>query len=322
MRAFRVLGLILWWVPVVAFGQANGQERPLRLIVPVTAGGTSDAVARILAERLTSSVGRSVYVDNRVGGTGRLAVEALRSADPPAETFLLAPIVVPVIAPLVFRNLPYGTADLAPISRVAEFDYALAVPAQSGLTTFAQFADWVRGHPGRTNIGSPAVGSIPHFLGIELARLTGLPMNAVPFGGLAQMQSDLVGGHITAAMAATSDLVRLHRGGRIRILATSGRSRSPSLPEVPTFHELGLPTLEVVGWTALFGNPKAPAAQLESLSLHVQSALASAEVITKLQALGVEPSGSTPGELAGIIAADLAYWRPIIRATGYAPEAP
>lgn len=322
MRAVRVLGFILWLVPVVAFGQATGELRPLRLIVPVTAGGTSDVVARILAERLASLSGRRVYVDNRVGGTGRLAVDALRAAEPPAEALLMAPVAVPVIAPLVFRNLSYGTSDLAPVSRVAEFDYALAVPAQSDLTTFAQFADWVRGHPDKASIGSPAVGSIPHFLGFELTRQTGIPMDSVPFAGLAQMQADLVGGHVTGAMAATTDFVRLHRAGRVRILATSGRSRSTSLPEVPTFRELGYPTLEIVGWTALFANAKLPRAEVESLSAQVRAAIADAGVATNLRTLGVEPAASTPGELASVIAADLAYWRPIIRATGFAPESP
>lgn len=265
---------------------------------------------------------RPVYVENRVGGTGRIAVEALRAAEPASDTLLLAPIVVPVIAPLLFHNLSYGLGDLAPVSRLAEFDYAFAVPAQSGLASFAEFTGWASRHPDKANVGSPAAGSIPHFLGVELGRLTGLSMDAVPFAGMAQMEADLVGGHIVSAMAPTSDLVRLHRTGRIRVLATTGRSRSSSLPEVPTFRELGLPALEAVGWTALFANAKVPAADIESLSVHVRSALSSPEMIAKLQVMGLEPTGTTPGELARIIAADRAYWQPIIRATGFAAETP
>lgn len=306
----------------MAFGQAASDVRPLRILVPVTAGGTSDVAARAIAEHLTLALRRPVYVENRVGGTGRLAVQALRDAASPADTLLMAPVAVPVIAPLVFRGLTYGPDDLAPVSRVGVFDYAFAVPVQSGLASFQQFAEWARKQSGKANFGAQAVGSVPHLLGVELGRLTGLSMDFVPFASLSQVEADLVGGHIASALSATTDFVRLHRAGRIRILATSGRSRSPLLPEVPTFRELGLPALEAVGWTGLFANARTPAAQIESLSVSVREALADTRMTAKLEAIGLVAAGTTPAEFASIIAADRAYWQPIVRASRLALDAP
>lgn len=317
MRIARFAAVLALVFPLIAQAQA-----PLRIIVPVAAGSTSDQVARVLADRLEASLKRPVLVENRPGATGRIAVDALRSAPSPADTVLVAPLATPVIVPLAFAKPGYTASDLAPVSQLATFDYALAVSVRREFRTFAEFAAWARVPGNFASFGAAGAGSVPHFLGTHLAREARLPLTFVPFANLGQLEADLVGGHIASAISATSDVLALHRAGRVRILATSGRTRSPFLPDVPTFRELGMPALDTVGWTAMFANVRMPAAEIETLSAAVRAALADAEVRAKLRDAGLDVTGTTPQALAAIISAGIAYWQPIIRASGFSGDTP
>lgn len=306
----------------LAFPLAAPAQAPLRMIVAVGPGGTSDLVARVLADRLGQSLTRTVVVENRPGATGRIAVDALRNAAHPADTVLVAPIAVPVIVPLAYRNPGYAASDLVPVAQLATFDYALAVGATSAFRTFADFAAWAKVPSNGASFGAAGAGSVPHFVGAHLAREARLAMGFVPYASIAKLEADLVGGHVASAVSATSDFVALHRAGRVRILATSGRARSPLLPDVPTLRELGMPALDTEGWTALFANPRMPASEIAALSAAVRAAWADAGLRAKLREAGLEPTGTTPQRLAEIIAADIAYWQPVVRASGFAADAP
>lgn len=317
LRIARFAVVLALVFPLIALAQA-----PLRIIVPVAAGSTSDLVARLLGDRLATSLKRPVLVENRPGATGRIAVDALRNAPAPADTVLVAPLAAPVIVPLAFAKPGYAASDLVPVSQLATFDYALAVSARREFRTFAEFAAWARVPGNLASFGATGAGSVPHFIGAHLAREARLPLTFVPFASLSQVEADLVGGHIASAVTATSDVIALHRGGRVRILATSGRVRSPLLPDVPTFRELGMPDLDAVGWTAMFASVRMPAAEVEALSAAVRAVLADAEVRVRLHAAGLDATGTTPRALAAIIVADIAYWQPIIRASGFSGDAP
>ncbi len=309
---------LLGSLPVSAPAQAPlaPSAAPLRILVPVAPGGTSDLVARLLAERIAPALGRTVAVENRPGATGRIAVDALRSAVP-ADVLLVAPIAVAVTAPLANPRLPYGPGDLAPVAQVGTFDYAFAVGATDGAArTFADFAAWARAHPDRSNVAGSGVNSIPHFLGLFVAREAGFRTSFVTYAQIGKLEADLAGGHVASATGATSDLLPLHRAGRIRILATTGRARSPLLPGVPTLRELGYPSLEITGWTAVFAHPQLPAERVETISRAVAEALRDPSLQEKLRAAGVTPTGTTPRELATIIARDIGLWAPVIRASG------
>lgn len=292
---------------------------PLRIVVPVGPGGSSDGVARLLAERMAPLLRRPIVVENRPGGTGRLAVEALRAAAP-ADALLVAPIALVVTAPLAFAKWPWQPQDLAPVAQLSTFDYAFVVGAQSRHRTFTDFAAWARAQPTASHFAGVGNGSVPHFAGLLIARDAGFATSFVSYADIGRLEADLAGGHVASAVAATSDVLALHRSGRLRVLATTGRVRS--VPGVPTLRELGYPALEIAGWNALFAHPRLPAADVEALARAANEALRDPAVLARMRDAGLVPTGSTPTELGAIIARDIALWTPVIRASGFVADAP
>ncbi|HSD43933.1 MAG TPA: Bug family tripartite tricarboxylate transporter substrate binding protein [Burkholderiales bacterium] len=321
-RLFRLLvaGAIVMTAPVAAHAQIGGKQ-PIRILVPLPAGATSDIVARLVADGIRDAVGQPIIVENRPGASGRIAVDAFKSAAPDGNTLLLAPIAVPVIIPLVFRNVNYdATKDFAPVAQVAKFEYAFAVAANHPARDLAKFVAWSKANPAPASFGSPGAGSLPHFLGVGFGRSAGIELVHVAYKGAAPVEADLMNGQITAGVSALSDFVPLHRAGRLRILATSGAARSPLLPAVPTFREQGYPAGELVGWHGVFAPAGTPQPVVERLSSAIVAALRTSEVREKFLMFGLEPTGTTPQQLAAIVAADIARWAPIIKATGFSAE--
>lgn len=296
-------------------------DRPIRIIVPVSAGGTTDVAARLIADQLQESLGRPVIVENRVGATGRIAAMALKSAAPDGHTLLLTPIAVTVIAPLVFKRLDYDPVkDFAPVSQVATYQFALAVTPKLPVRNVPEFIAWANAHPDKANFGTVAIGSVPHFFGVMVRESTGIEMVHVPYGTLSQLEIELMSGTIPSGISALPDLIGAHRAGRIRIIATSGAERSPLLPEVQTFVQQGFPGVDGSGWTAVFAPAGTPKAVIDQLSEAVIAAVRAPEVRKRFVRLGIEPTGTTPQELALILAADSKRWRKVIKASGFHAE--
>ncbi|HYT98473.1 MAG TPA: tripartite tricarboxylate transporter substrate-binding protein, partial [Casimicrobiaceae bacterium] len=216
----------------------------LHILVPVPAGGTSDYVARLIADRLSNELTRPVIVENKPGATGRIAVDALRNAKPDGATLLLAPITVPVVAPLVFKNLSYDwSRDLVPVAQLATYEFALAVMSDHPARSVREFVAWAKEHRSKATFGAIAIGSLPQLLGMMLAKTGGIELDHVPYNGIAPLETDLMRGQLAAGIGVVSDFIALHRAGKIRILATSGAKRSTVLPDVRTFGEQGYPSL-------------------------------------------------------------------------------
>jgi tripartite-type tricarboxylate transporter receptor subunit TctC len=294
---------------------------PLRILVAVPAGGTSDVVARVLAEAVRTDIARPIVVDNRPGATGLIAVEALRSATPDGSTVFLAPIAVPVVVPLVFKNANFDpTRDLVPISQVAKFEWALAVADGHHARTLNEFIAWAKAHRERATYGTGGVASVPHLLGMLLAREADVELLHVPYKGASAVEADLRGGQIAAAFGAISDLVPAHRAGKLRILATTGVERSLLLPEIPTFRQQGFASMDAIGWLGVFAPAKTPQPMIDRLSSTFARATRAPEVRERLLALGLQPSGTTAGELATAMAADTARWRAIVNRIGFTVE--
>ena len=309
-----------------AFPDAHAQStfaRPVRILVAVAPGGASDIAARLIADGIKDAIGQPVVVENRPGATGRIAAESLKHAAPDGTTVLLAPIVVSVLAPLVFRDLGYDPAkDFAPVAQVARYPFAIAVRPDHPARTVPEFVDWARRNPARATFGTAGSGGVPHLLGVLVARATGTELVHVSYKSLAQVEAELIGGQIAAGISVVSDLVGLHRAGRIRIIATSGTRRSPILPQVPTFVEQGLASAVAVGWNAVYAPAGTPKPAIDALSAAIVSALRTPPIREKLLSLGMEPTGTTPEALAAIIAADTAYWTPVIRAARFDADRP
>jgi tripartite-type tricarboxylate transporter receptor subunit TctC len=197
---------------------------------------------------------------------------------------------------------------------------AFAVAADHPARSVAAFVAWTKSNPRQANFGTPGAGSLPHFLGFTLGRACGVELLHVPYQGVGQLEVDLIGGQIASGIAALSDLVALHRAGRIRILATSGIERSTLLPAVPTFRDQGYPTVEASGWHAVYAPAGTPSQLIDKLSSAIVVALGTPELRARLTGLGLEPTGTTPEQLAAIMAADTAHWAPIIKAAGFSAE--
>jgi len=287
----------------------------------VAAGGTTDLTARLIADGIRESVGQPVVVENRPGATGRIAAEALKHAAADGTTFLLAPIVVTVLAPLVFRDLSYDPSkDFAPVAQVVRYSFVLAVRPDHPARTVPEFVAWAKVNPAQARFGTAGSGSIPHLLGVMVSRATGTDLVHASYSSLAQVQSELIAGQIAAAISAFADFLALDRAGKVRIIATSATGRSPRLPAVPTFVEQGFPAVVAVGWNAVYAPAGTPKPLIDRLSVAIARALRTPAIREKLMDLGLEPVGTTPDELAAIIAADTAHWAPVVRAAGFAAD--
>lgn len=300
-------------------GTASAQsDRTLRILVGFPAGVSIDVVTRIISEKMKDELKRTVIVDNRPGAGGRLAADLLKAAAPDGNTVMVTPIVVPVLAPMVFNKLSYNPeTDFAPVGRVCDFSFALAVPANSPIKNVKEYAAWLKANPQRANFGSPAAGSLPHFFGIMLGNAIGVDMVHVPFNGGAALQSAVLGGHAPAGIDVVMEWQQNAKAGRVTVLATSGSQRSKVMPEVPTFREQGYPDLVGQGWFAMYAPARTPAAQVDEINRALNKALASPEVRERFAALGLEAGGGSAADLHKTMGDDTRRWGPVVRKSGF-----
>jgi len=316
MRA--LLRTLIAVLALATAARAGAQSGPVRILVGFAPGGTSDVIARLVADRLKISLGAPALVENRPGLNGVLAAQALKNALPDGRTLMVSPIVVTVFAPLTNAKLEYDPArDFAPVSLAATFPFALAVGPGSPAKTLHEYIAWVRENPAKATYGTPTAGSPPHFFGVMLGRTIGVDLIFVPYKGGAPLVTDLVAGQVPAGITVLSELLKYHQSGKVRILASSGSQRSPAAPGIPTFKELGFAAMEGSGWQAFHATAGTPRATIDRLSSAIASAIKAPEVNERLLALGLEPVGSTPDELARRVAEDTARWAPIVKASGF-----
>jgi tripartite-type tricarboxylate transporter receptor subunit TctC len=262
-----------------------------------------------------------VIVENKAGASGRIAVDALRSAAPDGATVLLAPIAIPVIAPLISNKHEYDSVlDLVPIGQVSTYEFALAVAANHPARNVREFVEWAQLNPVQATFGTSARGSLPQLIGVMLGKAAHMELLHVPYKSVGAIEGNLIGGQLGAAISSVPDFITLQQAGRLRIIATSGAKRSPLLPDVPTFHEQGYPSIEAVGWHALYAPSGTPPAAIDRWSASIASAVRTPDVRDRMIAIGLEPTGTGPKELAAIMAADTLHWRAIIESVGFTAE--
>ncbi len=302
----------------LAAGAAAQVDRPVKLSVGFAPGGSADTAARLLAERMAVELKQPVVVENRPGAGGRIAAEVLKSAPADGSALMLTPIVVPVLAPMVFGKLNYNPAtDFAPVAHVANFQFGLSVAAGHPARNVKDLIAWYKANPKEANFGSPGPGSLPHFFGVMIASGVGIDLVHVPFNGGAPMMNALVGNQVSAGIDTLVDQIEMHRAGKTRILATSGAQRSPLLAEVPTFAESGLPSVVGTSWFAVYAPARTPAATVQQLNAAVNKALAAPELRERFAKLGLEPTGGSPADLQAIMQRDTERWAPVVKASGF-----
>lgn len=319
MRALRLLALACSAALAGAALPVLAQvDKPVRLLVGFAPGGSSDIAARLIADRMKDELKQPVVVENRPGAGGRIVAELVKNAPADGSVLMLTPIFVPVLAPMVLARLPYDPiADFAPVAQVANFQFALSVNATHPAKNMNELVAWYRANPTRANFGSPASGSLPHFFGVMIAKNASLDLTHIPYNGGGPMMSALMGDQLSAAIDTLAEQVELHRTGKVRILASTGTTRSPLLPEVPTFAESGLSGVEGTAWFAVYAPAKTPEATVRQLNAAINKALAMPELRERFSRLGLEPSGGTPADLSARMAQDTARWAPIVKASGF-----
>lgn len=293
-------------------------DKPVRVIVGFPGGVAVDIVTRIVAEKLRNELKRPVIVDNRPGAGGRLAADLLKNAPPDGSTLMVAPIVVPVLAPLVFNKLSYNPeTDFTPVGHICDFGFALAVPAGSPVKNLQEYATWLKANPQQATFGSPAAGSMPHFFGVMIGDALGVDMVHAPFNGGAALQAAVLGNHVPAGIDVVFEWLQNVRAGKVRVLATSGTERSKVMPEVPTFREQGYPDIVGQSWMGMYAPPRMPTEQVEGFNRALNKVLALPEVRERFMGLGLDVGGGSAADLKKMMAEDTRRWTPIVKKSGF-----
>ena len=297
---------------------AFAQSGPLtKIIFPFAAGGSGDTLCRILAQNISQPLDRKIIVEDRNGGDGLIGIKSVKNSAPDGTTILVTTGPTMYLLPMVETNPSFDRdKDFVPVSLLARFEFCIAVAPSVGVKDFKEFVDWAKANPGKTTYGVPSSGTIPHFTGVRLADLLGVPMTRVGYRGTTPIINDLIGGHVPFAVVTTADAISQHRAGGIRILAVSSAARSPFLPDVPTLRESGV-DLVADAWYGMWLPAGSPPDFARALSGAVMAALGKPEVKDKLFSMGLIPVGSTPEALTQELAANTAFWQPIVKATGY-----
>ena len=302
----------------LAFAAQAQVDKPVKIVVGFAPGGSADIAARLVAERMKDELKQPVLVENKPGAGGRIVAESMKSAPADGSVLMITPVVVPVLAPMVFSKLPYDPAvDFTPVALVANFQFALAVNASHPAKSMKELVAWYRANPAKANFGSPAPGSLPHFFGLMIGKGAGVDLVHVPYNGGAPMMNGLMGDQIAAGIDTTVEMIELHRAGKVRILGTSAATRSPLLPDVPTLTESGLAGVEGTGWFAIYAPAKVPEPTVRQLNAAINKALAAPELRERFTKLGLEPTGGSAADLAKRMVDDTARWGPVVKASGF-----
>ncbi len=292
-------------------------ERSLRWIVAYPAGGGSDALARLIGAAMAEKLGQPIVVDNRPGAGATLGADAAAKAPPDGHTVFTGDSGNMVNAVALFRRLPYDPArDFRAVGLFADFPLVVAVPAASRFSTVADYVAATKASPGAVACGTPGVGS-PHHMAVErFMRDAGIRLNTIPYRGGAQGVNDLLAGTLDSMMVDVASAGGALRAGRLRALAVTTPERWRTLPDVPTLREAGLPNYRAPAWQGLVAPAATPDAAIRRLSEALRQVMADAAISARLVEIGVEPLFQGPTEFDALMAADRAYWVPLIRELG------
>jgi len=293
--------------------------RPIRFIVPFPAGGSTDIIARIMAQWLTTRLGQTVVVENKPGGGTNIAVQAVVNAAPDGYTLLFA-VVTATINPSLYKSLPFDfQRDIAPVAGLAELPLVMEVTPSLPTKTVAEFIAYAKANPGKISFASFGARTISH-LAIELLRIqTGIDVLHVPYQGGAPMVTDLLAGRVQAGVDALPNSLPHIRAGSLRALAVLSPKRTPALPDLPAMADT-VPGYDVRTWTGI-GAPKGtPNAVVERLSREVNAGLADANVQKRFAQVGAVPLHYTPAEMRDMIAQDLKKWARVVKLAGLEPQ--
>ncbi|NDP40668.1 MAG: Twin-arginine translocation pathway signal [Rhodoferax sp.] len=298
---------------------AQAQTGPVKLMVGFPPGGGTDAIARILADKLKDQLGVAVVVENKAGAGGQIAAQALKAAPADGNTLFLSHDHTITILPLVVKNPGYDSSkDFVPVAGFATFVNGLAVSGGTPAKSMAEYVAWVQKEgAGKDTVGVPAPASVPEFLVKVIGQKYKLDLQAAPYRGSAPMMGDMLGNQIHAGVGSVPDFIENQKAGKIRIVAVLGGQRQAALPDVPTFAELGLAGFEDVPYYGIFAPKGTPQAVIDKLSAAVAKVIALPEVRERLTAMGLAVGYMTSAQLARREHAYAQTWARIIKDSGF-----
>ena len=309
---------------VLAAGGAAAQDypnRPIRLVVAFAAGGTTDFVARQLAERAKASLGQNIVVENKPGANGAIGAEFVAKSEPDGYTLFFSTAGALAINPTMRSDLPYDPIkDFTPIVPVARNTVLFAVNPTLGVATAQEMIARAKEKPGTITVAITGVGAISH-LAIEMLQIAaGIKLQYVPYRGAGQAVADFIGGQLNAMSAEVPVLMPQIKAGKATILAVSAQNRSEVLPEVPTFAELGYPDVIADNWSGVLAPPKTPPAIVARLNQAFNAVVRDPEVRRRFAENGVSTIGGTPEDLTELIKSETSRWRKVVKETGVKGE--
>ena len=316
-RAASRAALVL--LAVLAAPLAWAQTTPIRVLVGFPAGGGTDAIARILAEKLKDPLGVPIVVENRAGAGGLIAAQELKAAQPDGNVFFMSHDHTISILPLVMRTPGFDPAhDFVPVAGFATFVNALAVSGGTPAKSVNDYVAWVRNQgAGKGTVGIPAPASVPEFLVKVIGQKYGVDLQAAPYRGSAPMMADMLGNQIGAGVASVPDFIENHKAGKVRIVAVLGATRQAVLPDVPTFAELGLSGFEDIPYYGFFAPAGTPKAAIDKFSDALAKVLTLPEVREQLTAMGLSVGFMSQQQLASRERAYSQAWSKIIKSSGF-----
>ncbi len=300
----------------ISFGQgafANDYPtRAVKLVVPYSPGGGADSVARIVAKKVSESLGQSIVIENKGGAGAIVGTDIVAKAAPDGYTLLLGQSGPISINPAVYKKLPYDAAkDFAPITMTTAYPYVLAVNAELPAKTLQEFVALAKSKPGAMNYGSTGVGAANHLVAELFNSKAGLKMTHVPYRGTALAVGDLVAGQLSMVFGDPISVLPHLKSGKLRALAVTSLKRSPVAPEVPTVAESGFPGFEALAWHGIMAPAKTPPAIVKKLNAEIVKALADPETNKLLVNQAMQTVGNTPEEFATFLQKDMAIWKEV-----------
>ncbi|MCZ2498829.1 tripartite tricarboxylate transporter substrate binding protein [Xylophilus sp. Kf1] len=306
-------------LPGTAAAQSAWPSKSIRFVVPFAPGGSSEIVARSTAAELTKTLGQSVYVDNKPGAAGNIAMSEVARADD-QHTLILGHIGTLAVNPYIFDKLPWKLEDFKPVSLLAKVPSLYVVHPDVPAKNLREFIAYAKSRPGKLSYGSAGNGSAGQ-LAFEYLKMTAdVFMLHVPYRGTGPMLTDLLSARLDASAIGAAAIIPFIKSGKVRCIATGSARRLPQLPDVPTVAEQGFPGFEMTQWYGMMAPASLPQASIDKLAAETMKAVKAPESIRRLSADAAEPIGDTPAEFARFIATEQARWKKVIARAQIKPD--
>lgn len=299
-------------------GLAQGYpDKPIRLIVPFAPGGVTDTSGRVIAEGLGRRLGQQVVVENKAGASGNIGTASVAAAPADGYTLVLAFDGTMVINPHVFAKIPFDTLkDFAPVGKIGDATLIIVSHPSFPGKTLKELIDISKKDPKGASYGTSGIGGTPHIAGELLNLRAGAKLVHVPYKGGGQAMSDALGGNVPLVYTAVAGAIKHVEAGKLHAIAVSSRTRSPSLPNTPTFIEAGVPDFEASSWVGILAPAGTPRPVIDRLNKELNALLTSPEVVERLAKLGIVATPGTPEQFGEQMKADLAKYGPVVKAAG------